>query len=177
MPALVWSCLTLVQAWLARGRPAPAKRIPFGMFEAWNDVVGGILATAGSGGSWRTWAASTSGPTRKGLPCGASSATWWGEHPGVPVMVAQLFPLASHETSLLELDGKTIQGQRVQLGKLLTALEGSRFVLDADLTVVVQRTGERRQGAVLWQLVQVPLQQQPTQGRLPLRTTDGDGSR
>jgi DNA polymerase-1 len=39
--------LTLVRAWFAAGRPAPAKGVSFGSFEAWEKTVGGILALAG----------------------------------------------------------------------------------------------------------------------------------
>lgn len=44
--ALARACLTLVAAWLAEGRPAPASR-PFASFEAWSTVLGGILMVAG----------------------------------------------------------------------------------------------------------------------------------
>jgi hypothetical protein len=42
---LVWAACVLVRAWLVRGRPSPRPEVPeFGSFEAWRDVVGGILA-------------------------------------------------------------------------------------------------------------------------------------
>lgn len=42
---LIWSVLTLVQAWLADGRPPGERRL--GSYEAWSRVVGGILDNAG----------------------------------------------------------------------------------------------------------------------------------
>lgn len=41
---LVWASLTLIQAWLARGRPLGTHRL--GMFEDWSQVMGGILDVA-----------------------------------------------------------------------------------------------------------------------------------
>src|SRR6516164_6851097 len=42
---LVWAALTLARAWIAAGRPAGTEVL--GMFEAWTDVIGGILGVAG----------------------------------------------------------------------------------------------------------------------------------
>lgn len=41
----VAACLTLCQAWIARGRPRGGKSI--GSYENWAGVIGGILETAG----------------------------------------------------------------------------------------------------------------------------------
>jgi len=46
--ALVHSALTLIQNWIALSQPAPALK-PFGSFENWSHVIGGILSTAGIG--------------------------------------------------------------------------------------------------------------------------------
>lgn len=46
--ALVWACLTLVQAWIAAGRPAGEARLA--SYEAWSRVMSGILAIAGMDG-------------------------------------------------------------------------------------------------------------------------------
>jgi hypothetical protein len=46
--ALVGAVLLLIQAWIAAGRPVAARRL--GSFEAWSQVIGGILAVAGIAG-------------------------------------------------------------------------------------------------------------------------------
>lgn len=47
---LVWSALTLAQAWIAAGRPGPDARVPpLGGFESWRGVLGGIVSHAGLG--------------------------------------------------------------------------------------------------------------------------------
>jgi putative DNA primase/helicase len=46
---LVWASLTLVQAWLAAGRPYPGVK-PLGSYESWSRTIGGILQVAEIGG-------------------------------------------------------------------------------------------------------------------------------
>ena len=43
--ALVWACLTLIQNWIALGKPASPAR-PLASFGSWSSIIGGILATA-----------------------------------------------------------------------------------------------------------------------------------
>jgi hypothetical protein len=43
---LVWSCLVLIQNWIALGRP-PMPGPPLASFEPWSKIIGGILAAAG----------------------------------------------------------------------------------------------------------------------------------
>ena len=44
-PRLVWACLTMIQAWIAAGRPAGTQTL--GMYEAWAKTMGGVLQVAG----------------------------------------------------------------------------------------------------------------------------------
>ena len=46
---LVWAALTLIQNWIAKGRPLQSKNI-LNSFENWSRVIGGIVAEAGLGG-------------------------------------------------------------------------------------------------------------------------------
>lgn len=46
---LVWALLTLVQNWIAKGRPRYSKHT-LGSFESWAEMVGGILMSAGVSG-------------------------------------------------------------------------------------------------------------------------------
>jgi len=48
--AIVAAVLTLVQAWIRAGRPAPRQVPPVGGYEAWRDTVGGIMECAGLDG-------------------------------------------------------------------------------------------------------------------------------
>lgn len=47
---LVSACLTLLRAWFAAGSPEAAVPFSFGSFEAWQRVIGGVLAHAGVDG-------------------------------------------------------------------------------------------------------------------------------
>jgi hypothetical protein len=61
---LVWSALTIIQAWVARGRPRPSPSVPaFGSFEAWREVLGGILNVIGYGDAFL-----------------GNASTFWSEH-------------------------------------------------------------------------------------------------
>lgn len=57
---LLTAALTLIRAWFAAGQPPPERKTSFGSFEAWEKLVGGILATAGQPGfldnisTWRS---------------------------------------------------------------------------------------------------------------------------
>jgi hypothetical protein len=44
---LVAACLTLVQSWVLAGAPQGAPERPFGSFEAWHSLMGGLLAHIG----------------------------------------------------------------------------------------------------------------------------------
>ncbi|MDB5657471.1 MAG: hypothetical protein JWS10_86 [Cypionkella sp.] len=46
---LIWACLTLIQAWIAKGKPMGTDNILAG-FESWSYVMGGVLKVAGIGG-------------------------------------------------------------------------------------------------------------------------------
>ena len=46
---LIWACLTLIQAWIAKGKPMGTENILAG-FESWSRVMGGVLKVAGIGG-------------------------------------------------------------------------------------------------------------------------------
>lgn len=47
--SLVWAALTLIQNWIAKGRPLQSKNI-LNSFENWSRVIGGIVTEAGLGG-------------------------------------------------------------------------------------------------------------------------------
>lgn len=47
---ILLAMICLVENWKAKGRPSPAKIPPFGSFEKWRGVVGGILEAAGIDG-------------------------------------------------------------------------------------------------------------------------------
>jgi hypothetical protein len=112
---LVAAALTLVQAWLAAGRPLGQQML--GMFESWAETMGGILDVAGVPGllsnarQFRTTHADKLSEWRAFVMC------WWQAYGEQTVGVQELFRLAT-EQSLLDsvLGDKGEKSQRTRLG-------------------------------------------------------------
>jgi putative DNA primase/helicase len=149
---LIAACLTLIQAWIARGRPAPSQLVALGMFEEWSAVMGGILECAGIEGFLANRQDFYARSDKEGDSIRGFLAAWWDAHGTTKVKVSTLFVIATAPDSTIDISAKTEQGQRVRLGALLATIEGRHYRLDERLTVRVVRTGEKEKGAVLWQL-------------------------
>jgi hypothetical protein len=152
---LVWAALVLARHWLALGRPSPSCPRP-GMFEAWAEVVGGVLESAGIEGFlanvgevYEEAEASPFLERARGLV-----AMWWQRFGEEAVTVAQLVEAAQEEElepAAQEKREKDRQARR--LGTMLHRLRGRVFALEAT-TVRVTKAGvdaHRKQG--LWRLV------------------------
>jgi len=113
--ALIGAALTLVQAWLAAGRPSPAVR-PLGSYESWTRVIGGILHRAGieqfldnlddlyeradsEGAVWRRFV-----------------EAWWDDYEDREVGVADLYAIAA-EMEDFDLGKGQERSQKTVLGK------------------------------------------------------------
>lgn len=119
-PLLVWACLTLVQAWIAAGRPRGEEIL--GGFEDWAATMGGILRVAGVPGfltnrDKHEREADTERPLR------AFFGSWWQRHKDQPVSTAEILDLAS----ALDHPNKSEQGRKVALGRLLGQHRGRCF--------------------------------------------------
>ncbi|MBN9524460.1 hypothetical protein J0H58_39090 [bacterium] len=92
-PRLAAAALTLVRAWLAAGRPKGRKSL--GMFEAWAEVMGGILDVAGIPGfltnldDYRRTAVDAEGEWRE------FATLWWARYADAPVPLGDLYDLAA----------------------------------------------------------------------------------
>lgn len=141
--ALVWSALTLIQAWIAAGRPAGAG-IRLGMFESWSDVLGGILSHAGIPGFLGNlkgfYDDSDAGSAAERL----FVMQWYRAHQNAAVGVADLLPLALDLDPGLPLGDGNDRAQRTKLGIILTKLRDRRFTLaspDCQFCVTVTNGG------------------------------------
>jgi hypothetical protein len=120
---LVGAALTLVQAWVAAGRPAGKQTL--GMFDAWVETVGGILDVAGIPGllgnvkQFRRAAADKAGEWAEFV------TAWWAKFAGSEVGVKELFILANSEKLLDSVlgDGQE-RSQRTRLGVQLAKARG-----------------------------------------------------
>jgi putative DNA primase/helicase len=150
---LVWATLVLIQRWLAAGRPAPPRPV-FGMFEAWSDVIGGILAQADIPGFLDNRDALYERLDDETASLRVFLARWWAEHAATSQPVAVLLDLALHPEVMLDIDAKTDQGRRTRLGLLLKTIEDRVYHLDGARTLRVERVrAESATGGVLWRLV------------------------
>jgi hypothetical protein len=146
---LVHAALILVRAWLVRGRPEGGPTL--GMFEAWSQVIGGILSVAGVPGFLGNLETFYQDSDEEGGQIRMFLAQWWDRHQDRPVTVTELYQVATAPESALDLDGKSEHGRRIRLGKLLGRLRDRRYRLDDGRLVQIGR-GDRVHQALLWQL-------------------------
>jgi hypothetical protein len=90
---LVWAALTLVRAWIAAGRPKFKGR-RLGSYEAWSEVIGGILQTAEIPGFLDNLLDFYHEADREGDKWRQLVELWWGKHGSAAVTSADLYPLA-----------------------------------------------------------------------------------
>lgn len=116
---LVAAALTLVQAWMSRGRPPGTQTM--GMYESWAETIGGILEVAGI-----PWLLTNREAFQSSHQAGTDDwpaflIAWWAAHRDRPVGVAELYQIA---VAQLLLDGVLLDGgersQRTRLGTALT---------------------------------------------------------
>jgi hypothetical protein len=144
---LVWAALTLIQAWISKGRPRPRLN-PLGSFEAWSTVIGGILETAGVPGFLMNLNELYDTADQEGAAWREFVALWWETFQGKDVSTKELLDLAEKK----EVEGLPLgrsesdQGQRVAFGKAL-AKQRDRVIGDFRLT-----SGSKKQRAARWRL-------------------------
>jgi hypothetical protein len=129
---LVWAALTLCQAWMAAGRPAGQQTM--GMFEAWVEVIGGILDVAGVPGLLANATRFRAAATDKSSEWREFVAAWWARYAGEKVGVDGLFALAVEQRLLDSVLGD--KGERSQRTKLGMALSKARDRVIGDYRVV-----------------------------------------
>jgi 5S rRNA maturation endonuclease (ribonuclease M5) len=123
---LVWSCLTLIQAWFAAGRPKGETVL--GSFENWSETMGGILQVAGINGFLEDTEEFYEAADTEGAEWRAFVAAWEEEHGQQPVAVADLLQMAeNHDLLGFAITGKTVQAQKVRLGIALNRQRDRRF--------------------------------------------------
>jgi hypothetical protein len=152
---LVWAALTMVRAWIARGRPTGKKTL--GMFERWSEVMGGILEVAGIPGFLSNLVEFYEESDAEGATWRAFLAAWWERHGESETTVKDLWVIVVDEACLSLGDGSkqnSEHSQRVMLGKMLAERRDRIFDLDfgdKPMRLLLHR-GEKRQRAYRWQL-------------------------
>jgi putative DNA primase/helicase len=143
---LIWANLTLIQNWIARGRPASTSTVAFGSYPQWAEVMGGILGAAGVEGFLSNLLnlsedADTEGEGWRGL-----AQLWWEKFQTKQVTASDLFPFI--EDLELDLRGSSESALRTSFGMKLSQ---QRDRVIAGYRVV--KLAKSRHGSPLWRLI------------------------
>lgn len=113
---LVRAALVLIQAWIAAGRPPHKQRL--GSFEAWSEVIGGILDVAEVSGFLGNLDQFYEQADREGAVWREFFQRWWERFTDQPVGTKELFPIAA-EMDGFDLGRGQEKSQRTVFGKKL----------------------------------------------------------
>ncbi len=113
---IIWSALTLIQYWLASGKPRP-KTKGIGSFEAWSYVIGGVLEAAEIFGFLENLKDFYDDSDIAGNSLRELIKLWWDNFGEQSISAADLFPLAVEMD--FDMEGKTEKAQRISFGKFL----------------------------------------------------------
>lgn len=149
---LVAAALTLIQAWIATGRPSATNSL--GMFEGWSRTMGGILEVSGIRGFLSNCNELYAAADEEGAEVRGFLEAWWSEHKVQAVGTKELLPTAREPlASYLGNGGE--HSQMVRLGKKLSDLKERTYQIEVSgeptKLVSVASVG-RRAGSNLWSL-------------------------
>jgi hypothetical protein len=113
---LVWAALTIIQAWIAAGRP-PGRRL-LGMFENWSETMGGIMKVAQLPGFLENLDEVRKQADSETPIYTSFAAQWWEKFGDQPVGVAELWDSAQE----FDLGDGSEHSQRIRLGNLIDSL-------------------------------------------------------
>jgi hypothetical protein len=123
---LVHAVLVLVQAWVVAGRPVGNRVL--GSFEAWSNVIGGILTVAGIPGFLENLENLYETADAEGRQWRALCSRWWEAHQGQKVNATEIYKLAdAHQLLGSVLGDKGDRAAAIRLGKALHSHRGRHF--------------------------------------------------
>jgi DNA primase len=146
--ALVHAALTLIQAWVAAGRPLYTRRL--GSFEKWSEVMGGILEVAGIPGFLGNLNELYAAADTDGQMWREFTGAWWEVYREQPKRVSELNQLCEDRDLMATVRGDG--GPRSQHTRLGKALGVKRDRVFNGLTVKRLSEGNHKTG-VLYALV------------------------
>jgi hypothetical protein len=148
---LVAAVLTIGRAWIVAGRP-PWTETRLGGFEAWGEVIGGVLRHAGVAGFLgNVLEVAESAEVDEVENVRPFLARWWAERGESSVKPRDLLAIA-RETEI-GLEGKSDVADVTALGMILSRLRDKTFDLGAEVGLVkVTRRAKSR----VYSLVRVP---------------------
>ena len=140
--ALVHSALTLIQAWIAAGRPLHETRL--GSFEKWSEVMGGVLEVAGIPGFLGNLNELYEASDSDGQTWREFTGAWSEAYREEPKKVSDLTQFCEERDLMLTVRGDgSARSQQTRLGK---ALGTKRDRVFNGLTIKRISQGERKHG-------------------------------
>jgi len=116
--ALVHAALTLIQAWIAAGRPLHETRL--GSFEKWSEVMGGVLDVAGIPGFLGNLNELYEASDGDGQLWREFTGAWWDAFRAEPKKVSDLTQFCEERDLMLNVRGDgSARSQQTRLGKAL----------------------------------------------------------
>ncbi|MDR3438593.1 MAG: hypothetical protein P4L94_18455, partial [Telmatospirillum sp.] len=149
-PALVHAVLTLIQAWIAAGRPGHG--VSLGSFEAWSTIVGGVLGVAQIPGFLGNLDELYETANTDGQMWREFVAAWWDVFRRQPQKVGDLNRLCEQRDLMLSVRGDG--SSRSQQTRLATALGNKRDRL-FDGLAVKRMSFNKHKGAFLYALAPI----------------------
>jgi putative DNA primase/helicase len=147
-PQLIWAALTLIQAWIAAGKPE--GKLVMGSYEEWSKVMGGILEVNGVDGFLGNLQDLYRQSDAEGQAWKAFVDEWWQRLGTQQVGVNKLYDIVSPTNGDpidLNLGDGNERSQKTRLGRLLVQNRDKRF---GNLMIAEDGT---KQGAQQWKLV------------------------
>lgn len=143
---LIAAALTLIQAWIAAGRPAGTAMI--GSYESWSRVFGGLFGVIGLPGFLSNIEEVYECSDAEGSAWRAFVRSWWDEFGDREVGVAELFDISIRQDEPLDLGTGTEKAMKTRFGRLLVTARDRQF---EGLRIVAAGTYKR---AKMWRLAQ-----------------------
>src|SRR5690606_23628146 len=125
--ALVWSCLVLIQSWIASGRPTSQHQL--GSFESWAPTMGGLLAHIDVPGFLGNLDRLHQDTDDEGQEWRAFVAAWWQNYQSQWTEVGRLLKLANGQTLLSHVlfESRSAHAQKITLGRALGKVRNRTF--------------------------------------------------
>jgi hypothetical protein len=143
---IIWSCLTVIQAWLAAGRPRPLNTSNLASFSQWVDTVGGILEHVGINGFIDNIDAFVDAGDAEQEAHDSFIHAWHDKFGQEQVLASDLMSIVDDNEIPLDMPGGNPRQRTTNFGHLLRSLSGRQF---AGLCV---KPGKTRGGRRLWRL-------------------------
>ncbi len=125
-PQIIWAALTIIQGWIAQGRP-PFKGVSLGMFESWSKTMGGVLSVAGVPGFLGNLNDFYGASDEEGNILRGFIQRWWEVHGDAEVGVAELFDLNEKLEEPINLGLGQEKSRRTKMGQELMKLRDRQF--------------------------------------------------